>query len=223
MRIQNDSTMTQYSNKRNYAPKFNGTVSPEFVNYINQLRADCLKSKPESCATLINNICDGILNRTKSVMEKCFHPLSVLSIDTSGKINKIYDLFFVKNEIIHKLTNYEPQQGFVLKKECSTPMQRLLHIQRWIKGGSPFFNDVVNKNFHALITNLEYLMATHYDNADTLKEILNLLEWDKEHMELLRHEAPNINIDECEKLYDKFIPSVTQYLNNLADSAKDNI
>ena len=96
MRIQNNSTMIQYSNKRNHSPKFNGTVSPEFVNYINELRTDCLNSKPESCATLINNICDGILNRTKSVMEKCFHPLSVLSIDTSGELKKNLsaDVFF---------------------------------------------------------------------------------------------------------------------------------
>ena len=80
-KIENTNNDICYNQKHTNS-SFKGTVSPEFVKYVNEIREDCLQTVPKRSANFINNVCDSILEKSNEIMKKWFPPTSVLSVDT---------------------------------------------------------------------------------------------------------------------------------------------
>ena len=227
----NQNSLKNYNN-------FKGTVSPEFVHYVHEIRNDCLESLCKKYGTtlsnynlrkepipgfiLINNVCFGILERVKVVMEKCFQPGSTLSVVSLGE--KPYDqcdIILVQNKTMNKhIGGPAYGQGFVGKRGQFTPIQRLKALQYWIKGkdGWGLFSEAYCKNFMKVRNAMERDDISSKDygySADAVKEIIDFLKLERRYAGLLPSESPaDKNVIKAE-YYDKLISNLCKIMSDL--------
>ena len=217
---------------------FKGTVSPEFVHYVHEIRNDCLESLCNKYGTtlgkyhyreepipgfrLINNVCFGILERAKKVMEKCFQPGSVLSVvSRDEKPYDACDIILVQNETMNKhLGGPAYDQGFVGKKGVCSPIRRLKDLQYWIKGkdGWGLFSEAYGKNFVKVTCTMGWddISCEDYKySADAVKEIIDFLKLERQYVGLLPSESPADKYTVDAVSYDKLISSLTKRVEDL--------
>ena len=172
-RIQNSN----YNMNRTPCPNFKGEVSHEFVRYVNELRKDCLEFVHEQSPSEINNICDSILDRANIIMEKCFHPSSVLSIDkTRVKGN---DTIIIPNNIFTKyiLDPLPAPAGYLNKK--GLPTKRLDNLTSLINGHHSWSSFLEAYSSVALSLYDTVCILENYADDNCDKEVLlkNILDW----------------------------------------------
>lgn len=131
-------------NKKNNCPQFKGTVSPEFLEYVNTLRCDCLDTYPKQFSNSINNLCDNIVNKAQRVMKNCFPQESVLSVDTNN--DKNFDVITYSNKVIKKYIPEDLILGELHKKHKDTPIERLKRLHK-IVFDKDRFSDACNKDY----------------------------------------------------------------------------
>jgi len=188
-RIENNNN--SYLSRNSNSPNFNGRVSRKFIKYVNTLRKDCLEVVPEQNVVLINNICDGIIDRAETVMKKCFDRKSVLSIDTT--MDEYSDIIFVQNKIINKhIGGPAYDQGFVSKGESIKPIERLKMLHGWIKGKNRFFREARGKNIYHIGSAMNWSPEEVVDkySADAYKDIIKMLRREKKRICHLPSESP---------------------------------
>jgi len=197
----NMNIQTNYDNhfnKWNKCPGFKGAVSPKFVNYVNELRSDCLQTVPANRANFINNVCDNILNRVQRVMKNCFPDTYVLTIDTERFRNKKQDVIIMDNSGV--LKEHIPggiHCGLLLKKEFGSPIRRLIYLKGLIYGTiceSYAFGDGYAKSLIPVIS------------APYNPEFADLIKWWQHNINLLRAESPrNYQFMKCEKYCEEYL------------------
>lgn len=213
---------------------FKGTVSPEFVHYVHEIRNDCLESLCKKYGTtlskyylrkepipgfrMINNVCFGILERAKSVMERCFQPKSILSVVSFDEDQ--CDTILVQNEIMDKHVGSAYGQGFVGKKGVFSPIRRLKDLQYWIKGkdGWSLFSEAYGKNFVKVTCTMGWddISCEDYKySADEVKEIIDFLKLERQYVGLLPSESPADKNAVDAVSYDKLIASLTKRVEDL--------
>jgi len=208
---------------------FKGTVSPEFVQYVNEIRKDCLNTESgKKYPTLINNVCDGILERAKNVMEKCFQPKSSLSVvSLNEEPYDTCDIIFVQNDTMNKHLGPAYDQGFVGRKEWFKPMSRLKELQYWIKGkdGWSLFSEAYGKNFVHVVNKMGWddISDADYEySANAVREIIDFLKSERKYVVLLSSESPNDKYAMEVKDYNKFIKSLNKRVKSLEKTSKKN-
>ena len=167
--------------------KFKGNVSPEFVRYVREIQQDCSANSTTRCSELFEKVCDNIINKSKIVMEQCFHPFSILSIDNSGVLGPHNDALFIQNEIINKhLSAPDLSQGFLSPKGQRSPRGRLNQLNDWIYGFSNHF-------FHeAFSQNMFYIDAFIGEyNIEAATELIEMLSWGRNRLNTLTKVFPN--------------------------------
>ena len=173
-RIQNSN----YNINRTISLNFTGNVSHEFVQYVNELRKDCLEFAHKQSPTEINNICDNILGRANIIMKKCFHPSSILSIDKT--MVKENDTIIIQNSILTKyiLKSSLGAAGY-LYKGTHEPTKRLNNLKSCINGHGTWssFLEAYASVASSLKDTVCILENYADDNCD--KEVLlkNILDW----------------------------------------------
>lgn len=185
----------QINARINYNPQFKGTVSPEFIKYVDVIRNDCLATVSGENHNLINNICDGLIERSKNVMGKCFHPNSVLTIESLPE--ESCDMLLVKNDIINKHITTSSTQGFLHKRGKLKPIKRLMELQDWIKGNlNQFFYEAPAK----ILFCIQKLMSNDWKgfkeypySPEAIQEVVDVLKWGRGRLNLLPSFAPNIS------------------------------
>lgn len=199
-----------YKNNTN----FKGMVSPEFIQYVNEIREDCLLTCTAQSSELLNNVCDNIINKSRIVMEKCFHPSSFLSVDTSGKIyGENNDVLFIQNKIVNKLIGPDYDQGFLSPRGYKPPRARLNELLNWIYGmGNKFFHEAFCKNL--------FKIDAHIDeyNIETATEIKDILEWGRNNFSSLSSVFPNYSkeyIEDVEGYREEVITRLNEQIKNL--------
>lgn len=207
-RIENNNN--PYLSKNSNPQNFNGRVSRKFIKYVNTLRKDCLEVVPEQNVMLINNICDGIIDRAETVMKKCFDRKSVLSVDTT--MLEDCDIIFVQNKIINKYIGGPAyDQGFVSKGESIKPIERLKMLHGWIKGKYRFFREAYGKNIYHIGSAMYWPPEEIVDkySVDAYKDIIKMLTREKKCIRHLPSESPrdkNTKIDCYELLISRLTP-----------------
>ena len=180
--------------KKNNSTNFKGSISPEFINYVEELRKDCLATVPEISHKLINNTCDGLKECSKTVMEKCFHPNSILTIEILPE--GLCDILLVKNDIINKHIGTADDQGFLTKRGSLKPIKRLLELQDWIKGDwNQFFPEASGKIFFWIQTTMGYskISCKEYEySIEAVQDVVNVLKWGRGRLNLIPSLVPNI-------------------------------
>lgn len=185
-----------YLKKRNKCPSFKGAVSPKFVNYVNELRSDCLHAVPECSYKLINNVCDNILNRVQRIMKNCFPESYILTIDTKRFGN--LDMIIMDNNGV--LKEYIPDGincGMISKNEFATPISRLICLKDLaggINGKNYIFSDGYAKSLAPII-------FQPYN-----PKFADLMKWWKDKINLLRTESSHyFQFKNCEELCDEYL------------------
>ncbi|MBQ6516106.1 hypothetical protein IJI31_02890 [bacterium] len=155
-------------NKKSNSPQFKGTVSPEFVEYVDTLRGDCLDTYPKQFSDRINNLCDNIMNKAQRVMQNCFPPESVLSVDTNT--DESYDTITYSNKVIKKYIPGDLILGELHKKHKDTPIERLKRLHQ-IVFDKDRFSDACNKDY-AKVDAMTYEGADIFDK-NFVKDFVN--------------------------------------------------
>jgi len=155
-------------NKKNTCPQFKGTVSPEFVEYVDTLRGDCLDTYPKQFSNSINNLCDNIMNNAQRVMQNCFPKESVLSVDATQ--SEVFDAITYSNKVIGKYIPGDLTLGSLFKKHKLTPIERLKDLHQ-IVFDKDRFSDACNKDY-AKIDAMTYEGADIFDK-NFVKDFVN--------------------------------------------------
>jgi len=171
-------------NKYNYA-QFKGTVSPEFVKYVDALRCDCLSSVPKQSSNLINNVCNNIINKVQRVMKNCFPQESVLSVDTAK--NESRDIITYSNIVLKKYIPEDYILGSVYKKEEDTPIKRLINLRKIVFNGG-FFEDASAKDYIKAFIMFYYLKDNRLKESFS-KDCIPLFEFYHNKINLLKSET----------------------------------
>lgn len=228
MKVQNIRNNNNFClNKGNYSPNFKGTVSPEFVQYVNEIRKDCLNTESgKKCTTLINNVCDGILEWARNVMGKCFQPKSFLSVvSLNEEPYDTCDNLLVQNETMNKHLSPAYDQGFVARKGHDKPMRRLKELQFWIKGkdGWSLFSEAYGKNFVLIANRMGWddISDAEYEySANAVREIVDFLKLERKYVVFLMSESPNDKYAMGVKDYNKLIKSLNKRVKSLEKAGK---
>lgn len=197
-----------------------GTVSPEFVQYVNELRQDCLETATKRKAERINKTCDRILKKSTEVMEKCFHPLSVLTINTNKYEN--CDVIEVKS-IISKHSGEIPNAGFMPKKRSYLSDDRFTFLSKIINSGFVFAEAAVKEiTFTAGL----YMLSKSRDykeNKEVFDDIFETLKWWEEHISLLPEDTTGNHGNKASYInnYGHVIPEITQHIDNLKKTLEE--
>lgn len=167
-------------------PNFKGTVSPQFDKYVNTLRNSCLEVVPEHSYNLINNVCDNILSKAQKVMKTCFPSTSVLSVDTTKSSSQ--DFITYSNEVIEKYFPENYKAYYILKKEYSTPIRRLVNLHKAIISGYGFAGASV-KDYVKAFTMIDYLKSLNMHNESFSKDCIPIFEFYYNKINLLKSET----------------------------------
>lgn len=161
-------------NKKNTPPQFKGTVSPEFVKYVDVLRNDCLNASPKHSTNLINNVCDNIISKAQKVMKICFPPDSVLSVDTTKSAKQ--DFITYSNNVLKKYIPEDYNAYYISKKEYATPINRLISLHKAIISGYGFAGASV-KDYVKAFYLTDYLKSSNMHNESFSKDCIPLFEF----------------------------------------------
>ena len=173
-------------NPNNNTPRFRGTVTPEFVKYVNGIREDCLQTVPKCSTNFINNVCDNIINKAQKVMKNCFPPTSILSVDTT----RIYDQDFItySNSVLKKYFPGDYNADYIFKKEKATPIHRLFTLYQTIINGYSFAGASV-KDYVKVLYLTDYLKHSNMHNESFSKDCIPLFEFYYNKINLLKSET----------------------------------
>ena len=204
------------ANQNNYKIRFRGTVSPEFVQYVNELRQDCLETATKSSAEKINKACDRILKTSTEVMEKCFHPLSVLTINYDE--HQKCDAIQVKSIIAKHCDGSIPSAGFVPQKGKYSSDDRFDILSYFINSGFAFAEAAIKELTFtsALIMMLEDYNGNKEELFDSVSETLN---WWKEHLSILPEDTTQSH-NNIAVVRDIRLPELIQELENLKNTSE---
>lgn len=171
-------SINNYNTNKTGISNFKGNVSPEFIQYVDTLRKDCFKTMPQYNMK-INNICNSIIEQANTVMEKCFHSLSVLSIDKTRV--KEADTIIIPNGIITKYTlNLLPDAASYVNKESLEPIQRLRQLQICINGNDKHYSsflEAFSQNIITLNDIVAILENCADDNCDKDAILKSVQDW----------------------------------------------
>ena len=200
MKIQNNYVGNQTSHK---IPRFRGSVSPKFVNYVDELRKDCLMTVPERNSNIINNVCNNILNRVQRIMKNCFPDSYILTIDTERFRDGKQDMIIMDNNGgVKEYLPYGINCGPISIKESYSPISKLIMLKNLTYGTNNkgyIFHDGYSKS-------LMTILYTPYN-----PEFADLMKWWKDNINLLRAESPRYyQFEDCEKLCDEYLAQVKQ-------------
>ena len=196
---------------------FKGNVSPKFVNYVEGLRRECLASVPKQSSNLINNVCNGIIERANRVMKNCFPDSYTLSLGKEASVGQ--EVISMENSIIQK---HIPEYSFVTVlnniRGNSSPLRYLSHLNRAIKGNTVYiFSDGYGKNLFFIINIIDIKcrnLESYNKNKDMLNDFKGILEWWRDNINKLRAESPKeYQFQSCEELCDTALAMVKQYEN----------
>lgn len=190
---------------------FKGSVSPEFIRYVNEIREDCLLScTGRTSKLLLNNVCDNLINKTKTVVENCFHPSSFLSIDRNT------NALFIENAIIRKLIgDYRCNQGFIALKG-TPPIESLNILRREIHGRCDiFFHEAYCKNLFGLDPGHQ---PQDYENMEpeTAIKIRDIVMWNRNQFNILPSVFPNYSKDIIEDM-EEYREIIIERLNKVIE------
>ena len=209
----------QINARINYNPQFKGTVSPEFIKYVDVIRNDCLATVSGKNHNLINNICDGLIERSKNVMEKCFHPNSVLTIESLPE--ESCDMLLVKNDIINKHIGTAYDQGFLCKRGKLKPIKRLRELQDWIKGMNMLFYEASGKILFSIqgsmLDGCTSCKGYEY-SPEAVQEVVDVLKWERGKLNQIPSLAPNIpaeNVMMSEEFREEIIENLEKRIMDL--------
>ena len=174
------------SNKKTTYPQFKGTVSPEFIKYVNGIREDCLQTVPKRSANFINNVCDNIINKAQKVMKNCFPPTSILSVDTTSMYRT--DFITYSNSVLKKYIPEDYNAYYILKKEKATPIGRLSRLYKAIIRGYSFAGASV-KDYAKAFYLADYLKHSNMHNESFSKDCIPLFEFYYNKINLLKSET----------------------------------
>ena len=208
--MQVNSIQNGYINKNNI-PQFCGTVSPKYVQYVNELRQDCLEVVPKYKFKLINKVCDDILKKSTEVMEKCFNSDSVLSINTTK--SQETDAIELSNILTKYFEGYAANVGYVAKKEWSSPIARLKYLRHSIKNGYPFGEACAQEIFQAKILVGQLIKCKDCTgNKEKFDDTINILKWWNEHINILKpEEKPGMHdLDRFKTTCNQVLSKLTQ-------------
>ena len=185
MKIQNDYISKQ-KDITHTIPRFRGSVSKEFIDYVELVRKDCLRTVPAPCQNLINNTCDHILTKAQRVMQNCFPSTSVLSVDTTT--NPEYDFITYLNSVFHKLSPGVYNGSYIYKDK--KPVQKLKELQKSIINGYCFAGSCA-KEFTRLFWPAHYYKnkKSNLKNPELLKFGTELCEFWQNKIDLLKAET----------------------------------
>ena len=184
-KIENIHSNTCHSQK-NTSSSFKGTVSPEFVKYVNEIREDCLQTVPKRSANFINNVCDNIINKTQRVMKNCFPQESVLSVDTTKSPTE--DFIVYSNKVLYKYIPEDYYAYYVDKKKCATPISRLISLHEAIISGYGFAGASVKDYVKAFYVT-DYYKDCNMRNESFSKDCIPLFEFYYNKINLLKSET----------------------------------
>lgn len=206
------------NNNNNFYTNFKGSVSPKFVQFVEGLRQDCLASVPKQSTNLINNVCDGILNRANRIMKTCFPDSYTLSIGKEESRGQ--EVISMENSVIKK---YIPEcsQTSVLNniKSFSSPVKDLLILDRGIKGSNYcyIFSDGYGKSLIPIFNIIEMEasnLESYNKNKDMLNDFKGILEWWRNNINKLRAESTkDYQFENCEEQCDEVLSMIKQYEN----------
>ena len=161
------------NNNCNVNPYFKGNVSPEFVEYVNAIRKDCLKiTHKDRDVFLINKIADNIIDYSNEVTNEFFHPDSVISIDSTYAENN--DTIVILNNLI---SNFVAGVRYVHK--YVSPIRKLRTMRYYTLGRGELFPAALTRE-NLLIQDLVY-----YGSPKGKELAKKMLEW--------RHENNNLD------------------------------
>jgi len=183
-KIENIHSNTCY-NQKNTSSSFKGTVSPEFVKYVNELRGDCLQTVPKRSAEFINNVCDNIINKAQRVMKNCFPQEAVLSVDTNN--SEWQDFIIYSNEVLKKYIPEDYRACCIRKKEYATNINRIIKLRRAIFGD--YFADASAKDYAKTFAVVDYLKSNNMYNESFSKDCIPLFEFYYNKIILLKSET----------------------------------
>jgi hypothetical protein len=210
MQIQNIQSNSVYTTKKGF--NFKGSISPEFVNYVNEIREDCLHTVPKQSTQFINNMIDGILEKSEIIMEKCFHPSSVLSIDKTQYED--IDRIIFPNYILDKYRSVQPNTGFIGKKEQYSPLKRLKDLKFWTSKNQVFAEGHA-KDVHTTACKIDYIAGdSDYKNKkEAYSDFTQILQWWKQNIDTHKSEFPDSHYDEnrYKKVYNKLLNQLKKY------------
>lgn len=166
-------------------PLFKGKVSNDFIEYVNVIRHDCLNTTPKQFSNLINNSCDNIINKAQRVMQNCFPPTSILSIDTT-KYAEI-DVITHTNSVIQKHISGMVYNAYYAIKD-STPVHKLRRLQEAVILGYAFAGASV-KDYVAIFYKADYLRGANLHDKQFSKDCTELLEFYRDKIPLLKSET----------------------------------
>lgn len=203
-------------NNNSYHTNFKGNVSPKFVNYVENLRRECLASVPKQSSNLINNVCNGIIERANRVMKNCFPDSYTLSIGKEGSVGQ--EVISMEDTVIKK---YIPEYPFVTVlnniRGNSSPLRYLSHLNRAIKGNGVYiFSDGYAKNLYSIFGSVEgcHNSESYNKNKEMLNDFKGILEWWRDNINKLRAESPKeYQFEGCEELCDTVLAQIKQYEN----------
>lgn len=184
-KIENIHSNTCYSQK-NTSSSFKGTVSPEFVKYVNEIRDDCLQAVPKRSANFINNVCDNIISKAQKVMKNCFPQESVLSVDKTK--SQIEDFIIYSNKVLYKYIPEDYNAYFIKKKGDSSPLFRLIGLHKAIISGYGFAGASVKDYIKAFYLT-GYLKQSNMHNESFSKDCIPLFEFYYNKINLLKSET----------------------------------
>ncbi len=180
-KIENTNNDICYNQKHTNS-SFKGTVSPEFVKYVNEIREDCLQTVPKRSANFINNVCDSILEKSNEIMKKWFPPTSVLSVDTKTYPHNC--TVGVDDGILKKYGATLTHSGFIY--EHFSPLKKLNWLRFLIKDKKlNVFAEANGKQLQG-ISGLEYILSKYNDYNkynEGFSDLEYLLKWWDEHMD----------------------------------------
>ena len=174
------------SNKKTTYPQFKGTVSPEFIKYVNGIREDCLQTVPKRSANFINNVCDNIINKAQRVMKNCFPQESVLSVDKTK--SQTEDFIIYSNKVLYKYIPEDYDAYFIEKKGDSSPLFRLIGLHKAIISGYGFAGASVKDYIKAFYLT-GYLKSSNMHNESFSKDCIPLFEFYYNKINLLKSET----------------------------------
>ena len=175
-------------NKKNSCPQFKGTVSPEFVQYVDALRSDCLDTYPKQFSNSINNLCDNIMNKAQRIMKNCFPQESVLGVDTTK--SKSLDAITYSNKVIKKYIPGDLILGVLYKKNEITPIERLKDLHQMVFDKDRF-SDACNKDY-AKIDLMTYEGEGIFDK-NCIKDCIPVVEFYHDNFNLYDSEMTDAN------------------------------
>ena len=184
----NNNVTTNYCNrtKSNNVPAFKGTVSPEFVKYVNGIREDCLQTVPKCSTNFINNVCDNIINKAQKVMKNCFPPTSILSVDITWNYSP--DFITYSNSVLKKYIPGDYNAYFIEKKGNSSPLFRLIQLHKAIISGYGFAEASAKDYVNAFYLT-DYLKSSNMHNESFSKDFIPLFEFYYNKINLLKSET----------------------------------